>query len=127
MMIHPILRLAFKEPYLLIDHLSAYAALAGEEAAKTSSSLAMKVGLYAGAGVIAVLGLVLLGVAMLLVAARPSDDRATWAMIVIPLAPFVFAAAMVLVARSKPVEKAFETLRTQVNADRALLREVNAS
>lgn len=36
MMIHPLLRLAVKEPHLLVDHLSAYAALAGEEVSKTT-------------------------------------------------------------------------------------------
>lgn len=126
-MIHPLLRLAVKEPHLLADHLSAYAALANEEVAKISSSLALKIGLYAGAGVLTVLGLVLIGVALLLVAATPSDDHTTWALVMVPLTPFVLAGIMVLVARSSPIEKAFDTLKSQFNADLALIREVSAS
>ena len=127
MMIHPLLRLAVKEPHLLLDHLSAYGALAGEEASKTFSSLALRVGLYAGAGVMALVGVILLGVALVLVAATPSDDRTTWAMVVIPLTPFLIAAAMVFSARSKPEAKGLDTLKSQMNADLALLREVTAS
>ena len=125
-MIHPLLRLAVKQPHLLADHLSAYAALAGEDVSKVSSSLALKIGLYASAGVLALLGLVLIGVALLLVAATPSVDHTTWALIVVPLTPFVLAGIMVLVARSRPVEKAFDTLKGQLNADMAVMREVSA-
>ncbi len=126
MMIHPLLRLAVQEPHILADHLGAYAALAGEELSKTSSSLALRVGLYAGAGVMAFLGLILVGVALLLMAATSSDEWVRWALILVPVTPFAVAAVLVLVARSKPVENAFDTLKQQVDADMALLREVNA-
>ncbi len=125
-MIHPLLRLAVKEPHLLAEHLSAYASLAGEEVSKISSSLALKIGLYAGAGVLALLGLVLVGVALLLVAATSSADHTTWALIVVPLTPFVLAGVMALVARSSPTGKAFKTLKGQLKADMALIREVSA-
>lgn len=127
MLIHPLLRLAIKEPHLLVDHLSAYAALAGQELSKTSSSLALRTGLYAGAGVMTLLGLFLVGVALLLMAATPSEDHTTWALIVVPLTPLVVAAGLVVMARGKPVEKAFETLKQQVDKDLALLKEVNQS
>ncbi len=123
-MIHPLLKLAVKEPHLIAEHLSDYVSLAGEEASKLTSSLAVRAGLYAGAGVLALVGLVLAGVALLLVAATPSVDHTTWALIVVPLTPFVLAGIMVLVARSKPIEKAFDTLKGQVHADMALIREV---
>ncbi len=126
-MIHPLFKLAVKEPHLIADHLSAYVALAGEEASKLGSSLAMRIGLYAGAAVLALIGLVLVGVALLLVAATPSENHTTWALIVVPLTPFVLAGIMVLVARSKPVEKAFDTLKGQVNADMAVIREASTS
>lgn len=126
-MIHPLLRLAVKEPHLLADHLSAYAALAGEEVSKISSSLALKIGLYAGAGVLGLIGLVLVGVALLLVAATPSVDHTTWALIVVPLTPFVLAGIMVLIARSSTTEKVFATLKVQFSADMAVIREVSAT
>ena len=128
MTIHPLLKLAMSQPHLLGDHLEAYAALVGEEAKKVSTSLAMRIALYAGAGVMALIGLVLIGVALLLRASISSADYpAGWALLVVPLTPFVLAAAMVLFARSKPIEKAFDVVKSQVKADIDLLREVSSS
>lgn len=127
MLIHPLLRLAIKEPHLLAAHLSAYVALAGEELSKTSSSLALRIGLYAGAAVMAVIGLILVGMDLLLIAATPSDGWTPWALIVVPSVPLVAAVIMVLVARAKPVEQAFDTLKRQLDADLALVREVSGS
>jgi hypothetical protein len=127
-MIHPLLRLAATEPHLLGDHVEAYAALVGEEVTKVSTSWATRIGLYLSALLMVAVGLVLVGVALLLCAVLPSSGYpAPWAMIVVPLAPFVIAAICVLVARSKPIEKAFDSVRKQLNADMAMLREVSAS
>ena len=69
----------------------------------------------------------LIGVALLLVAALPASDYpAPWALIVVPLAPIAIALGCVLVARSKPIEKAFDAVKRQLNADMAMLREVSA-
>ena len=128
MIIHPLLKLALTQPHLLGDHVEAYAALVGEETKKVSSSLAVRIGLYAGAGVLALIGLVLVGVALLLRASISSVDYpAGWALWVVPLTPFVIAAVMVLVARSKPIEKAFDAVKKQAKADMDLLREVSSS
>jgi hypothetical protein len=128
MKIHPLLKLAASEPHLLGDHVEAYAALMGEEVKKVSTSVALRIGLYAGAGMLALVGLILLGVALLLRASIPSGDYpAGWALIVVPLAPFVIGAAMVFVARAQAVEKPFDTIKAQLNADMAMLREVSGS
>lgn len=88
MIIHPLLKLAMTQPHLLGDHVEAYAALVGEEAKKVSSSLAVRIGLYAGAGVLALIGLVLAGVALLLRASiSPVDYPAGWALLIVPLTP----------------------------------------
>jgi hypothetical protein len=127
-MINPLLRLAATEPHLLGDHVEAYAALVGEEVSKASTSWMTRIGLYLVGLCMVGVGLVLVGVALLLCAALPSSDYpAPWAMIVIPLTPFAIAAVCVLVARSTRIEKAFDALRTQLNADMAMLREVSAS
>ena len=128
MTIHPLLRLAMSQPHLLGDHAEAYAALVGEEAKKVSSSLAMRIGLYAGAGILALIGLVLVGVALLLRASISSVDYpAGWALLVVPLTPFVIAAVMIFIARSKPIENAFDTVRKQIRSDMDLLREVSST
>jgi hypothetical protein len=127
-MIHPLLRLAATEPHLLGDHVEAYAALVGEEVSKVSTSWTKRIGLYLVGLCMVGVGLVLVGVALLLCAALPSSDYpAPWAMIVVPLTPFVIAAVCVLAARATQVDKPFEAVRTQLNADMAMLREVNES
>lgn len=127
-MIHPLLRLAATQPQLLGDHVEAYAALVGEEVDKVSASLITRVALYGAALCMVAVGLVLIGVALLFWAAVPSSEYpAPWAMFVVPLAPWVIAAACVFFARSKPTEKPFDTLKKQLNADMAMLREVSAS
>ena len=128
MTIHPLLKLAMSHPHLLGEHAQAYVALVGDEARKVSTSMAMRIGLYAGAGVLALIGLVLIGVVLLLRASISSVDYpAGWALLVVPLTPFVIAAVMVFMARSKPIEKAFDAVKSQIKADMALLREVSST
>ncbi len=127
-MIHPLLRLAASEPHLLGDHLEAYASLVGEEVSKTSTAWVVRIGLYLGALVMLLIGLVLIGVALLLASALPATDYpAGWALYVVPAAPFVIAAVCVLLARSKPIANGFERIKSQLNADMAMLREASAS
>ena len=126
-MIHPLLRLAATEPQLLGEHVEAYAALLGEEAKEVSTSWIRRIVLYAVAGVLGLVGLVLVGVALLFWAAVPTDQyNAGWALVVIPLVPLVVAAICAFSARSKPVVAAFEKIKQQLNADVAMLREVTA-
>ena len=127
-MIHPLLRLAASEPHLLGDHVEAYASLVGEEVSKASTSWVTRIGLYVVAVAMIAVGLVLVGVSLLLVAAIPASGfPAPWALIVVPLVPFVLAAVCVLVARSKPAVSGFEKIKNQLNADMAMLREVSAA
>jgi hypothetical protein len=127
-MIHPLLRLAASQPQLLGDHVEAYADLVGEEVGKISTSLMTRVGLYAGAAVLLMVGLVLVGVALMLRATVPASDYvAGWALVVVPLTPLLVGAICVAVARARPAEKAFDGLKKQLNADMAMLREVSAS
>jgi low affinity Fe/Cu permease len=127
-MIHPLLRLAATEPHLLGEHVEAYAALVGDEMSSLSASWMTRIGLYLAALALAAVGLVLAGVALLLCAALPGTGfPAPWAMIVVPAVPFVVALVCVLVVRSTEVGKPFDSVRTQLNADMAMLREVGAS
>ncbi len=47
-------------------------------------------------------------------------------MIVVPLVPLAGAVVCLLIARSKRIENGFDTLKKQINADMAMLREVSA-
>jgi hypothetical protein len=124
-MIHPLLRLAATQPHLIGDHVENYAALVGEEVNKVSTAWLTRIGLYVGALVFFLVGLVLVGVALMLRATVPASDYAAgWALLVVPLTPFVLGAICVVVARAKPIENAFATVKKQINADMAMLREV---
>ena len=126
-MIHPLLRLVATEPHLLGDHVEAYAELVGDEVGKASSGWAVRIGLYAGAGLLASIGIVLGGVALLLCAALPSSGfAAPWALIVVPLVPLLLAVVCALIARGHTIENAFDNVKKQLNADMAMLREVAA-
>ena len=126
-MIHPLLRLVATEPHLLGDHVEAYAELVGDEVGKASSGWAVRIGLYAGAGLLASIGIVFAGVALLLCAALPASGfAAPWALIVVPLVPMLLAVVCVVMARAHPIENAFDNVKKQLNADMAMLREVAA-
>ena len=125
-MIHPLLRLAATQPQLLGDHVEAYAAMLGEEAKEVSDSLIRRAVLYGAAAVMGLVGLMLVGVALLFWAAIAPDYNAGWALIVVPLVPLAGAAACFFSARSKPISEAFGKVRQQLKADMAMLREVNA-
>ena len=127
MKIHPVLRLVVSEPHLIGEHVHAYVELVRAEVGKLSSALVVRIGLFAGAAVFALLGILLVGVALLLRATVPSSDYpAGWALIVVPLVPLVAAAVMVMVARAKPIDSGLSTLKQQMNADKAMLREASA-
>ena len=128
-MIHPLLRLAATEPHLLGDHVEAYAALVGEEV-EQGLDLADHAhrALRRGARAWSPSAWSWSASRCCFCAAVPSTDYpAPWALVVVPLAPFVIAAGCVVFARSKPIEKPFDTIKKQLNADMAMLREVSAS
>ena len=71
-MIHPLLRLLVKQPRLLTEHVEAYAHLVGDEVSKVSTMWIMRIVLYVAGGVLALLGLIFVGVALMLFGAVPS-------------------------------------------------------
>ena len=128
MTIHPLLKLAASQPHLLADHAQAYAALATEEAKNFSVSWLTRIAYYVGAAVLALIGLILVGVALLVAAATlPEQRSAEWAFYVVPLTPFLIAAICMVIARAKSTGTTFASLKAQVQADKALLSEIAAS
>lgn len=126
-MIHPLLRLIATEPRLLGDHVEAYADLIGEEVSSVSTSWALRIAMYVAALCLLGVGLVLTGVAAMLWAVLPpAGFQAPWLLIVVPAVPLVAMAVCLFMARSKPLEKAFEKVKRQMHADMAMLREVTS-
>ncbi|MDP9043941.1 MAG: hypothetical protein M3O01_03960 [Pseudomonadota bacterium] len=126
-MIHPLLRLVVTQPNLLADHAEAYAGLVGEELARTTRSLTLRLVLGVVALVLVGVTAVLAGVALMLWAVLPASSiQAPWALVVGPGVPLVAAVVCALVAKQKSPD-AFATLKQQVAADLVMLREVSVA
>ncbi|NUZ05075.1 phage holin family protein [Piscinibacter koreensis] len=127
-MIHPLLRLLVKQPRLLTEHVEAYAHLVGDEVSKVSTMWIMRIVLYVTGGVMALLGLIFVGVALMLFGAVPwSDMEHGWLLIVVPLVPLVGAALCIWRARAPSKHDVMTTVKAQLNADMAMLREVGSA
>lgn len=126
-MIHPLLRLAATRPQLIGDHVEAYADLIGSEAKRAGAAWSRRIAYFAVAGVLLLVGLMLAGTAVMLWAALPpAGYQAPWVLIAVPVVVLVAAAVFVVVARKSPVESAFDTVKKQIDADIAVLREAGA-
>ena len=127
-MIHPLLHLIATKPQLLGDHVEAYAELVGAEVGKTSKMWISRVVFYAIALFLLSAGLIFTGVALMLWAVVPSDNmNSPWLLIVVPLVPLIAGGFCIMKARAHPDQTPFETIKQQLNADMAMLREVSAA
>ena len=127
-MIHPLLHLIATKPHLLGDHVEAYTELIGSEVSKTSKMWITRAVYYAVALFLLSAGLVFIGVAIMLWAVVPSENmNVPWLLVVVPLVPIAGGAFCILRARAEPERGAFETVKEQLSADMAMLREVSAA
>ena len=127
-MIHPLLHLVATKPYLIGDHVGAYAELVGAEVEKSSKRMMSRV-LY-GAVALFLLSafIVFTGVAIMLWALVPLDNmNAPWLLLVVPLVPLIAGVVCAMKAAEKPEQGAFATVREQIDAVLAMLREVGAT
>lgn len=118
-MLHPIFSTVVSRPDLVVDHLSAYVALASEEAAATGRDIKLRVIAWAVAGVFALMGLLLAGVATML---GMVYGQFHWALVLVPGAALLVAALALLASRRPSPSERFAELRRQVAADVGLLR-----
>lgn len=118
-MFHPIFSVLIKKPDLVIEHLSAYVALAKEEAESTGSHLAQRLLAWAIVLVSTAVFLILAGVAIMLGVVM---DRFSWALILVP--GFMLALALIAgtLARKPLPSNRFAEVRKQIDADVHALR-----
>ncbi len=127
-MLHPLLHLFATNPHLLGEHVEAYADLVSAEVGSATKRWKARLALYAMAIFLLIVGAVLAGVALMLWALMPTINmQAPWLLLVVPLAPLLLGALCLFRARAEPEHPAFNTLKNQVSADLAMLREVSAS
>ena len=128
-MVHPLLHLIATRPQLLAEHAEAYAELVAVEFDTARAGWKRRALLNAaalcGIGVAAVLG----GVALMLWAVIPATQiQAPWALVLAPLLPLAAAACCGWAARRMDDDvPAFESVRRQLRADVAMLREVGVA
>lgn len=118
-MLHPIFSTVVSRPDLVVDHLSAYVALASEEAATTGRDLKLRVIGWAVAGVFALMALLLAGVAAML---GMVHGQFHWVLVLVPGAALLVALLALLVSRRPSPSERFAELRRQIAADVGLLR-----
>lgn len=124
-MIHPLLTKLATEPQLFVEHLSAYGALANLEARESGRAWQRRAAALAVCAVMAVLGVVFTGVALMLVAAWPWQNMpAPWLMVGVPAVMWVLAGISWWLGTRHPAIKPFARLRQQLAEDAQLMRNV---
>lgn len=114
---------AARQPGLLLDHASAYAELASVELDEWSGQWRQRAALVAASALLALLSLVLAGVAGLAWAVVPvSDMPMPWLLVAIPAAPLLLAGLLAWRVRGMQRETPFAELRQQLAQDLATLR-----
>lgn len=120
-MLHPIFSTLMQRPDLVMDHLSAYAALLHQEASSAGSGLLAR----AVAWVLAVLSvlvfLVLAGTALML---GLLQNQFHWVLVAVP--GFVLVLVVIAIARArKPLQgERFPEFKAQIDSDAQALRRV---
>jgi len=126
-MFHPLIRLIATRPHLLATHIGAYADLAAAQAADAAQALAERALTAALAAVSALLGMLLAGMALLLLAVLPLQQMPwPWLLAVVPALPLLLALAAWQRLRQRPWVWTAAPLRAQLAADMALLNEAAA-
>lgn len=128
MIFHPLLHLIASKPHLLADHVEAYSALIGAEIDKTTKRWISRVVYYAVALFLFSTAMTFVGVALMFWAVMPADEmNMPWLLIVVPVLPMLIGGFLLYRAQAEPEQSAFETVKEQLSADLAMLRQVNAS
>ncbi|MBC7617611.1 MAG: hypothetical protein H7293_01225 [Candidatus Saccharibacteria bacterium] len=129
-MLHPIFNLIATQPQLLGQHAQAYGELLGAELSSQAAFWSRRAILGALAVCLMVVSLALAGVALMLWSAIVPEPRtALWVLLAVPATPAIAALLCFGLARHRSAQdtQAFAELRQQMQADMALLREINAS
>jgi Kef-type K+ transport system membrane component KefB len=118
-MLHPIYSTVISRPDLLVDHLSAYAALAAQEASNSGNDLKVRAVGMAASALFALLFLVFSGIAVML---GVLHGQFHWVLVAVPGAALLLSLIAVLATRRPAPGQRFSELRRQMAADIDLLR-----
>ena len=120
-MLHPLFSTIVQRPDLVIDHLSAYGALARLEAGNAGSRFLIRMAMWALASFAGILFLIFAGIAVMLGFVH---QQFHWVLIVVPGLTLAISVIAAMVAK-KPFEgEHFPELRAQIDSDTEALRLV---
>ena len=120
-MLHPLFSTIVQRPDLVVDHVSAYAALFQQEASEAGAEVLTRVVAWVMAVLSAVVFLALTGVAVML---GVMNNQFNWILIAVPGVSLLLTAVAIGIAR-KPLErKRFPELKAQIDSDARALRSV---
>lgn len=118
-MLHPLFTTVIQRPDLVMEHVSAYAALLQQEAKDAGRELLVKMLAWVVAGISALIFLAFAGIAVMLGSVH---DEFRWVLVIIPGIPLALAIAAVVIAMKPLKSKHFPELKAQLHSDVRALR-----
>lgn len=120
-MLHPLFSTVLQRPDLVIDHVSAYAALARQEAGQAGSELLTRVVAWVAFGILALVFLIFAGIAFML---GFSSNQFHWVYVLVPGSVLVLMLVAFVIARKPLQSERFPELKAQLDKDARTLRAV---
>lgn len=118
-MLHPLFSTIVHRPDLVFDHLSAYAALARQEASSAGAEFVVRIVAWVMALVAAMIFLLFTGMAIML---GFINDRFHWALVAVPGTALAVSIIAVFMAKKPLRSEHFPELKAQVESDAQALR-----
>ena len=118
-MLHPLFSTLVQRPDLVMDHLSAYAALAQQEAASAGGELVERMVAWVAAALCAVVFLGLAGTALML---GLLQNQFHWVLVAVPGAALLLLMAALVTAKKPLKSEHFPELKAQLDSDAQALR-----
>ena len=118
-MLHPLFSTLVQRPDLLVDHVSAYAALFNQEAKASGSQLLMRGLTWALAAVCGSIFLLFTGIALML---GFLQNQFHWILVAVPGAALILTMIAVLKAKKPSPTEHFPELKAQLDSDASALR-----
>jgi len=117
-MLHPIFSTLVTRPDLIVDHLSGYTALLGEETKSVGTEVVVKIMGWVLMGMLLMLSIGLAGVALMIGALHGFH----WALVAVPGGALVLALVAFFIARKPLGGGHYTEFKTQLKTDVATLR-----
>jgi hypothetical protein len=118
-MLHPIFSTLVTRPDLIVDHLSGYTALFGEETKSVGTEVVVKAAAWVLMGLMLMLFLTLAGTAVML---GVLHGQFHWALVAVPGVALLLAIAALLVAKKPLSGGHYAEFKSQIESDVASLR-----